>query len=106
MPPGDSVTIRRAGAEDARALVRLAELDSARALSGEVLVAEVDGRLWAAAELATGRTVADPFRPSAGVVELLRLRAGRIAGTPCGPAGGRGRRYSTRWGYSASTSSR
>ena len=42
---------------------------------GWVLVAEVDGELWAALSLSDGRAVADPFRPSADVVGLLHERA-------------------------------
>jgi hypothetical protein len=73
---GEDVTIRRGGPADEAALVRLAALDEARPLTGEVLVAEVDGELWAALELAEGRTIADPFRPTLAVRELLALRRG------------------------------
>src|SRR3954453_9333617 len=73
---GEDVTIRRAGPADAAALARLAALDEARPLAGEVLVAEVDGTLWAAVELAGGRAIADPFRPTLAVRELLALRRG------------------------------
>jgi hypothetical protein len=41
-----------------------------------VLVAEVAGELWAALEIGSGAAIADPFRPSAQLVELLRLHAG------------------------------
>jgi hypothetical protein len=53
---------------------RLAELDSQRPVTGPALVGEIDGRPAAAISLADGRVVADPFRPTADVVELLRLR--------------------------------
>jgi hypothetical protein len=76
---GDSLTIRLARAEDALALLQLAVLDSAPQIEGEVLVAEVDGEPWAALELGTGEFVADPFRPTAQVVELLRMRAESLA---------------------------
>ena len=108
MTTTDSLTNRRAGAHDALALLELAELDSAAALSGEVLLAEVDGEPWAAIEVDSRRVVADPFRPTAGIVELLGLRACRLS-APTGRRDGRPsllRRYATRWGYSASTSSR
>ncbi len=107
MTTTDSLTIRRAGAHDALKLLELAELDSAAPLSGEVLLAEVDGEAWAAIEIDTRRAVADPFRPTAGIVELLGLRASRLS-HPGSPAGRPSllRRYATRWGYSASTSSR
>jgi hypothetical protein len=79
---GRDVTIRRAGPADESGLRRLAALDEARPLAGEVLVAEVDGELWAALELAGGRMIADPFRPTVAVRELLALRRGSFeAGT-------------------------
>jgi hypothetical protein len=73
-----SLTIRRATAEDALAVRRLAALDSAFPPSGEVLLAETGGELWAALSIDTGAAVADPFRPSGDLVDLLRFRAGRI----------------------------
>jgi hypothetical protein len=70
-----TLTIRRADAADAGALVRLAGLDSASPPTGEALLAEVGDELWAAVELDTGVAIADPFRPSGDLVDLLRLRA-------------------------------
>jgi hypothetical protein len=64
-----------ATADDAEALRRLAALDSARALQGAVLVAEVAGEPWAAISLEDYHAVADPFRPSADLVWLLVERA-------------------------------
>ena len=69
-----TVVIRAARGSDGLALDDLARLDSQRPLAGEVLVAEQDGALVAA--LAGDRTIADPFLPTADVVDLLRLRAG------------------------------
>ena len=69
------IILRPARDQDAVALLELAMLDDADQLAGDVLVAEVDGRLWAAIELAGGRVVADPFRRTLQVVELLRARA-------------------------------
>ncbi len=70
------VTIRFAVPADARALRDLALLDSApRPLAGELLLAECDGTLVAALALDSGRAVADPFRATADVVALLRVRA-------------------------------
>jgi hypothetical protein len=71
---GDLV-IRPARPADSDALAVLAALDSARPLSGERVVAESDGRLVAAVSLDDGRAVADPFVPSAGAAEILRLHA-------------------------------
>jgi hypothetical protein len=42
--------------------------------AGDLLVAETDGALVAAYAPATGATIADPFRHTAEVVELLELR--------------------------------
>jgi hypothetical protein len=76
-----SVTIRYATAADRVALERLAALDSEPALAGDVLLAEVDGEAVAAIELAGGATIADPFRPTAALVELLGLRAAGLRAT-------------------------
>ena len=77
-----TLTIRRASGSDEIALHELAELDSARAPRGEVLVAQVGSELWAAVEVESGAAVADPFRPSADLVELLRFRAEGVRGEP------------------------
>ena len=69
-----AVVIRAARGSDGAALTDLARLDSQRPLAGEVLVAEQDGAVVAA--LAGDRVVADPFRHTADVVDLLRLRSG------------------------------
>jgi hypothetical protein len=68
-------TIRRADLADLAALDRLAAVDSAPVPTGDVLVAEVGGELWAALEIDSGAAIADPFRPSGELVELLRLHA-------------------------------
>jgi hypothetical protein len=69
-----AVVIRAARGTDGDALENLARLDSQRPLAGDVLVAEQEGALVAA--VAGDRVIADPFRPTSDVVELLRLRAG------------------------------
>jgi hypothetical protein len=69
-----TLTIRRADASDASALVRLAALDSASPPTGEALLAEVGDELWAAVEIDSGAAIADPFRPSGELVDLLRLQ--------------------------------
>jgi hypothetical protein len=71
-----TLTIRPAHDADAAALVRLAALDSSSPPTGAALVAEVGGELWAAIDVASGSTIADPFRPSGDLVELLRRHAG------------------------------
>jgi hypothetical protein len=72
------VTLRPGFPDDAEALTRLAQLDSAPPLVPPVLLAECDGRLRAAVSLADGATITDPFYPSAPVVELLRTRAEQL----------------------------
>jgi hypothetical protein len=67
---------RPATAVDSDALERLAALDSSRPLTGEVMLAYAGGEVRAALSLQTGRAVADPFYPSAELVELLRAAAG------------------------------
>jgi hypothetical protein len=69
-----TVIIRAAQHSDGAALHRLAALDSARLPTGDLLVAETDGSLVAAHAPGTGATIADPFRHTAEVVELLHLR--------------------------------
>ena len=84
-----ALRLRPADAHDGASLRRLAALDSARPLRGEVLVAEADDVVVAALSLDDGRTVADPMRPTAEVVDLLRTRATltRPAGSRAGALG-------------------
>jgi hypothetical protein len=70
-----SLVLRPATSVDSAALRRLATLDSAQPLEGEVLVAYAAGDLRAALAVDTGRSVADPFYPSAELVDLLRAAA-------------------------------
>jgi hypothetical protein len=74
----EAVTIRRARPEDAPALARLAALDSHPTLSGAVLVAEVQGDIWAAAEIDGAWVLADPFRPSGELALMVAQRAGDL----------------------------
>jgi hypothetical protein len=76
-----TVTIRYARPDDALSLLDLAALDSSSAPRGVVLVAEVEGRLWAALSLEDGHAIADPFRPSGELSFLLAERARQIART-------------------------
>ena len=79
------LTIRRADIADSGALAHLAALDSSDPPRGDTLVAEVARELWAAVEIESGSAVADPFRPSADLVELLRFRAERMRAERSGP---------------------
>ena len=72
------VTIRRAFPDDDSALARLAALDGQSPLEGDVLLAEVAGEPWAALSLDGTHVMADPFRPTAELVSLLRARATQI----------------------------
>jgi hypothetical protein len=77
----DAVTMRAARPSDAVALARLAALDSAAAAPPEpLLVAEVGGEVRAAISLRDGTVVANPFTPTAELVELLEARARQLRG--------------------------
>ncbi len=79
---GQGFTIRFAYPDDESGLRRLAALDSQPNLTGPALVAEVGGELWAAVSLGgEPRAIADPFRPTAELVALLRERAQRLTHT-------------------------
>ena len=69
------VLVRPARTVDAADLRRLATLDSARPLTGDVLLAVSGGDVAAAMSLDTGAVIADPFQPTAHLVELLRTAA-------------------------------
>jgi hypothetical protein len=73
-----SITIRPARSVDAWAIARLAALDSAKPLIGDVLLAETDGIPVAAVAIADGTAVADPFVASAETVAVLRMRAAQL----------------------------
>lgn len=79
------VNIRIATPDDARALHRLAALDSTRYDGGDALVAEVGGELWAAVSLTGGELMADPFRPSGELLSLLVERARQLRAPAPGP---------------------
>ena len=70
--------IRIARASDGEALEQLARLDDQRPLTGDALVAEIDGRILAARSMQSGRTIADPFHRTADLVALLDVRAALV----------------------------
>jgi hypothetical protein len=78
------VVIRLATPGDAAEVARIAQLEGRRAPAGQVLVAVVADEVLAALPLGEGgslpRPLADPFRPSAGLVDLLWLRASHLRG--------------------------
>jgi hypothetical protein len=73
-----TVTLRSAIPADLSALERLAQLDSRRLPAGPHLVGERDGRIDAALSLSSGELIADPFRRTAELCELLRCHAGEL----------------------------
>ena len=80
----NTLTIRPADVADGGALARLAALDSSSPPTGDSLIAEVGDEIWAAVDVRSGATIADPFRPSADVVDLLRYSAARLRGAEAG----------------------
>src|SRR5690242_19378749 len=89
------ITIRLAEAADHAALGVLAQLDSASVPAVPVLVAETGGDLLAAVSLHDGASVADPFRHTSDVLELLHIRAaGRVANEETARTAARGKRIS------------
>lgn len=80
--PMTSLVLRPATSADAAELERLAALDSAEPLTGEVLLAHASGQVRAAVSLQTGRSIADPFYPSADLVALLRAATGTRSRRP------------------------
>jgi hypothetical protein len=72
----EPITITRAS-EESPEVRRLALLDDRRALRGPALLASVNGEPRAAVALLDGRAVADPFHPTAEIVEILRFQAGQ-----------------------------
>jgi hypothetical protein len=74
-----SVSIRRASPDDAADVRWVAERDTRPVPPAPLLVAEVEGRVLAARSLMTGESVADPFRPTAQLTDMLALRAQQFA---------------------------
>jgi hypothetical protein len=72
------VTIRWSTPADTRHVEHLAALDEAAVPAAPLLLAFVGDELWAALSLGTGAVVSDPFRPSAGLVPLLRERGQQL----------------------------
>jgi hypothetical protein len=68
-----TLEIHRAEHTDWYDLDRLAELDSAEPLDGEVVIGRIDGEVRAALSLRDGRVVADPFVRTTDLVEVLKL---------------------------------
>lgn len=91
----DTVTVRLARPADADAVMRLAELDGRHVPRSPILVAEVRGELLAARSLEGHGAIADPFHPTAHLVELLELRSSHLRNGAQPPHSGR--RGARRW---------
>jgi hypothetical protein len=100
-PTDEAVTVRLAREADAGALARLSQLEGRRVPAGPTLVAEVGGVVRAARSLASGASIADPFRPTAHLTELLALRAAHLR---AGDSEARPRRRLRAWWRALSTS--
>jgi hypothetical protein len=79
------LALRLAAPDEAGELKRLAGLDSQRPLTGDVLVALLDGRLVAAMSLEDGRVVADPLVRTLEERALLQTRAAQLKRRPRRP---------------------
>ena len=77
----NGVLIRWALPTDLAALERVAALDSKPLPAGPLLVALVDGEVWAATSTIEDAFVADPFVPSGDLVGLLKARASQLQGS-------------------------
>jgi len=75
---GTSVTIRTARPGDRPALERLAALDGQRVPTGRLVVAERDRELLAARPIRGEAVIADPFRRTREVGDLLDAWARRL----------------------------
>jgi hypothetical protein len=77
---GPAAAVRLAHPDEVGTLRRLAQMDDAPELTGEILVATTDAHVVAALSLDDGRVVADPFVLTSDAVELLRRRATALTG--------------------------
>lgn len=75
-----AAAVRFAYAREAGTLRRLAQLDDAPELAGEILVATIDEEVVAALSLDDGRVVANPFVLTSDAVGLLRGSASALSG--------------------------
>lgn len=78
MTRNEHIVIRSAQAADEQAIAVLGILDGGHRMpKGNVMVAEVDGRIRAAVG-SNGAAISDPFWPSAELVRMLRLRTEQL----------------------------
>jgi hypothetical protein len=74
----ERLSVRPFAERDIDAVRLLAALDSKPLPTGPVLVAEQSGKVVAALALDGSDALADPFKPTANAVALLRLRAKQL----------------------------
>jgi len=80
---GKGLILRPSHSGDEAAIARLVELEEAPGLVGDTLVAELDGTIVAALSVHGDQAVADIFRPTAAIVQMLRhWRAELIQAAP------------------------
>jgi hypothetical protein len=72
------IAIRTAEAADAASIRNLAHLADRAVPAEPVLIAETDGAIVAALSTSSGAVVSDPFRATADLIELLRLRSTQL----------------------------
>ncbi len=84
------VVLRVGGPADAGVLAWLAAIDEEPELTGETLIALIDGEAVAALSLGDGRVVSNPFVAACDAISLLRLRAQHLLARP-------GRQSGRRW---------
>jgi hypothetical protein len=82
MDTEEAVALRLYEVADDPMLEQLAALEGREVQHGRHLVAEVDGEVVAALPLAGGEPLADPFRPTAHLVPLMRRRAAQLSAPP------------------------
>jgi hypothetical protein len=91
-----ALALRFADDDEADVVRRIADLDNARTLTGEILLAFVDGEPVAARSLRDGRVVANPFVRTADAVAMLTTPPrGRFRGSRTAPPAAT--RRSWRW---------
>jgi hypothetical protein len=73
------VELRLSTASDGAALARLSQLESRPLPAGNFVVAEVAGEVVAALPLTGGKAFGNPFRPTAYLEPLMRLRLRQLA---------------------------
>ena len=78
----EPVSLRLSRGSDDPSLERLAALEGRTVPRGRHLLAETDGEVVAALPLAGGQLLADPFRPTAHLLPLMRRRAAQLDATP------------------------